>query len=76
MSRPAGHESAQIIITSFVPTQDSEMIELDFAGVKAIGPSWLHEVVNGIRSKFKNKIVVLDCGNASVVESLKFVNLD
>lgn len=75
MSRPAGREAAQIITSNFVPTKDSETIELDFAGVKAVGPSWLHEVVIGIRAAFKNQIIVLDRGNASVIESLKFVDL-
>ena len=75
MSRPAGREAAQIMITSFAPQTADEVIELDFSGVKATGPSWLHEVVMGLRNQFKNKIVVLDCGNASVIESLKFVDL-
>ena len=75
MSRPAGREAAQIMVSSFAPPNESETIELDFAGVKAIGPSWLHEVVGGIRAAFKNKIIVHDCGNASVKESLKFVDL-
>jgi hypothetical protein len=75
MSRPAGREAAQIMCASYAPTVVDEVIELDFAGVKATGPSWLHEVVLGLRNAFKNKIVVLDCGNASVLESLKFVDV-
>ncbi|MBC7396959.1 MAG: DUF4325 domain-containing protein [Bdellovibrionales bacterium] len=75
MSRPAGHEGAQIMCASFAPGNESEIIELDFAGVKASGPSWIHEVVLGLRTQFKNKIVVLDCGNSSVIESLKFLDL-
>jgi len=75
MSRPAGSEAAKVMCISYAPTSESELIELDFDGVFATGPSWLHEVVLGLRSKFKNKIVVLDCGNSSVLESLKFIDL-
>jgi len=75
MSRPAGREAAQIIVTNFAPSNDAELIELNFSKVKAVGPSWLHEVVLALRHNFKNKIVVNDCGNASVIESLKFVDL-
>jgi hypothetical protein len=75
MSRPAGHEAAQIIVENFRPASHDEVIELDFLNVKAIGPSWLHEVVKGLRGRYPNQIQVLDQGNASVIESLKFVDL-
>ena len=76
MSRPSGHEAAQIMTGSYAPANESETIELDFEGVFATGPSWLHEVVIGLQSVFpKNKIVVLDRGNNSVLESLKFIDL-
>ncbi len=76
MSRPSGSEAAKMMCASYIPETESETIELDFDGVFAVGPSWLHEVVLGLRSKFKNKIVVLDCGNNSVIESLKFVDIN
>lgn len=75
MSRPAGREAVQIMCASFAPSNENEVIELDFNGVKATGPSWIHEVVLGLRSQFKNPIVVLDCGNSSVLESMKFIDL-
>jgi hypothetical protein len=75
MSRPAGKEAVSIICSQFAPISENEVIELDFAGVKSTGPSWIHEVVLGIRTKFKNKIVVSDCGNSAVIESMKFVDL-
>ena len=75
MSRPSGHEAALIICSQFLSENSDETIELDFTGVKATGPSWIHEVVLGIRRKSNNKITVIDAGNASVIESLKFVDL-
>ncbi len=75
MSRPAGREAAQIMVASFAHKTEEESIELNFSGVKAIGLSWLHEIGLGLQSNFKNRIGMLDCGNASVIESLKFVDL-
>jgi hypothetical protein len=75
MSRPAGKDAAQILCNQFAPRSESESIELDFAGVKSVGPSWLHEVMLALRAAFpRNKIIVLDRGNASVIESLKFAS--
>jgi STAS-like domain of unknown function (DUF4325) len=74
MSRPAGREAALIMCTQFVPKSPEEIIELDFKDVKSVGPSWLHEIMLGLKTTFPNKIVVIDCGNASVIESMKFVD--
>ena len=74
ISRPAGREAAQIICNQFSPTSEAEAIELDFNRVKSVGPSWLHEVMLSLKTAFpRNEILVLDAGNASVIESLKFV---
>jgi len=39
VSRPAGREAALIIRSSFVPADPSEPIQLDFDGVKVVGPN-------------------------------------
>jgi hypothetical protein len=76
MSRPAGLEAGRIICQNFVPKNVNEIFELDFEGVKAAGPSWIHEVCITIRQNYPNKIVVLDAGNASVIASLKVIDLE
>jgi hypothetical protein len=71
VSRPAGREAALIMMTSFVPSDPSELIQLDFAGVKVVAPSWLDEVLTALRSAHGDRIECLARGNASVIESLE-----
>ncbi len=70
VSRPAGREAALIIRSSFVPNDPSERIQLDFAGVKVVGPSWLDEVLTALRDEHGDRVDCLAHGNASVIESL------
>lgn len=71
VSRAAGREAALIIKSSFVPTDPAEPIQLDFAGVKVVGPSWLDEVLTALRSEHGDRVECLARGNASVIESLE-----
>jgi hypothetical protein len=76
VSRPAGKEAAAVIQAYFVPATSEEAIELDFEGVLSVGPSWLDEVVQGIKAKFRNPVVILDAKNASVIKSMEFIEQD
>jgi hypothetical protein len=76
MSRPAGKEATTIILSMIKIEAEVKILELDFTGVKSVGPSWLHEVCNGVRKSFPSlKIIINDAGNTSVQESMKFVDL-
>ena len=73
-SRPAGHE-AGLAIKAYSKPEAGDQIELDFAGVLAIGPSWLDEVLIVLREAYGNdRVVCLPSENTSVVESLKIIN--
>ncbi len=61
-SRPAGRE-AYLALSAYLTRglKVDEIVEIDFAGVKVLTPSWADEVVTQIAKKF---------------EHVKFVNID
>ena len=70
-SRSAGREAGLVMKAYFKPGPDDQ-INLDFSGVLAIGPGWLDEVLQFLRSEYgKERVICLPSDNASVVESLR-----
>ena len=73
-SRPAGREAGLTIKAYFKP-EPGDLIELDFSGVLAMGPSWLDEVLTILRGEYgKERVVCIPSENASVAESLKIID--
>jgi hypothetical protein len=70
ISRPAGREAALIMRSSFTPDATEE-VALDFEGVKVVAPSWLDEVLTGLREAFGDRVRCLPSANPTLVESLK-----
>ena len=72
-SRPAGRDAGLTIKAYFKPGPN-EPLELDFAGVLAVGPSWLDEVLTILNETYGHKrIVCLPSTNTSVIESLNAI---
>ena len=72
-SRPSGREAGLAIKAYFKP-EPGDRIELDFAGVLAVGPSWLDEVLTVLRNEYgKERVICLPSDNASVIGSLKII---
>ena len=69
--RPAGKEACAEMKAYFRPLDKLERIELDFTGVQVMTPSWLEEVLTGLREKFGDRVRCLPSDNASVIASLK-----
>ncbi len=71
VSRPAGRE-AFLALESYqlkdLPTD--EVIKIDFAGVKALTPSWADEVITKIVERYKN-VKLLNTENITVQATLK-----
>lgn len=75
VSRPAGKEAVGVILAYFKPQGDNEPIELDFTDVISVAPSWLDEVLQGLRERYgKERVICLPTDNASVIESLRVIN--
>lgn len=73
VSRPAGREAFAVIKAYLKPVKSTEKIELDFSGVKVVAPSWLDEVLTGLRGEYGDRVVCLPTENSSVIESLKVI---
>ena len=75
ISRPAGREawlSAQAYLLR--GKKADEKIEVDFGGVEVLSPSWADEFISPLMSAYRGKVFLFPSGNASVNESLEFVN--
>ncbi len=73
-SRPAGREAA-LTMKAYRKPDATEKIELDFAGVISVSPSWLDEVLTALRQEYgRERIVCLPTQNLSVIESLKMID--
>jgi hypothetical protein len=73
ISRPAGKEAASVILSSFKPQSDNELIELDFTDVEVIAPSWLEEVLNSLEDVYGDRVLCRESKNSSLNESLKVI---
>jgi hypothetical protein len=70
-SRPAGKEACLVIKSYMKPENESELIELDFSGVHVMTPSWLDEVLTGLKEEYGDRVSCLATDNQTVIESLK-----
>lgn len=71
ISRPAGREAFLAMSAYLIrDVKRNEEIEIDFAGVKVLTPSWADEVISEIARKFK-KIKLVNTDNATVKATLK-----
>jgi STAS-like domain of unknown function (DUF4325) len=71
VSRPAGREAVAAMRAHLDPPAPDEPIELDFDGVLVVAPSWLDEVLTGLRETYGNRVRCLPSPNASLRESLR-----
>ncbi|MEK7061270.1 MAG: DUF4325 domain-containing protein [Patescibacteria group bacterium] len=74
-SHPAGKEAYLAFAPTLRECKDSEAIEVDFEGVEVLTPSWADEFLTPLFNLYKNKLVLKNTSNPSVVESLKILNL-
>lgn len=73
-SRPAAKEawssSQAYILDKLTP---SEKIEVDFAGVDVLTPSWADEFISSLIKKYPSQVSLLPSDNKSVRLSLEFI---
>lgn len=75
VSRPAGKEAYLAFSPTLREVDSNEQIEVDFTGVEVLTPSWADEFLSPLFGTFKNRVKLINTTNASVVESLKILNL-
>lgn len=71
VSHPDGREAFLVIKSYLKPKTSSEPIELDFTGVQVMTPSWLGEVLDGLKEEYGDRVRCLPSDNPTVIESLK-----
>ncbi|MEI8103381.1 MAG: DUF4325 domain-containing protein [Candidatus Moraniibacteriota bacterium] len=70
VSRPSGKEAFLAAKSSLLRDVDvSELIDLDFDGVRVLTPSWADEFITPIKNEFRN-VQLLNVTNASVKATL------
>ena len=71
ISRPAGKEAFLALQSSMQVIDPNEKIEIDFAGVAVLTPSWADEFVTPLKDKYKGRIFLLNTVNPSVQATLE-----
>ena len=66
ISRPSGREACQVVLAYQAPKNNNETIEIDFAGVKVLTPSWFDEFITNMAEHFSGRVELLPTDNASV----------
>ena len=71
VSRPAGREALAAMVAYLPLRTGDEAIELDFEGVLVVAPSWLEEVLHGLRERSGREVRCLPSSNSSLRQSLE-----
>ena len=74
ISRAAGREALLAAKAYVLPKDKNEQIEIDFAGVRVLTPSWGDEFVARLKEEYSD-VVFLNTENPSVKSVLKFLKL-
>lgn len=73
-SRDSGREAYKVIEASLKDLRNGEDIIVDFSGVNTFSPSWGDEVLVNLIKNTKNKVVLLNTENISVIETFKLLS--
>lgn len=73
-SRDSGREAFRAIEAALKALKENEEIILDFEGVNTFSPSWGDEFIVTIVNNLKNKVILLNTQNRSVIETLKLLS--
>lgn len=72
-SRPAGKEAYFSARAYLLPKDKKEKVEMDFAGVQVLSPSWADEFITPLRKEFGDNLILLPSDNSSVKASLEIL---
>ena len=77
ISRPSGKEAYLAFQSSLQNLAENESIVIDFKGVLTLTPSWADEFLTPLLNKYKygKKLELINTTNASVVETLKILEI-
>lgn len=70
VSRPAGKEAYLSAKAYTLPKNNAEPIEIDFAGVHVLSPSWADEFITPLKKEF-SQVAMQNTDNPSVKATLE-----
>lgn len=70
-SRPAGREAFAAIRPTLNPNENE--VQVDFAGVLSLSPSWADEFFRGLEELYGNRVTYLPSDNPSVNATLNIL---
>ncbi len=75
ISRPAGKEAWLAFQPNFKDVLDSEEIVVDFTDVLVLTPSWADEFLTPLRSRFNDRMKLINTDNASIKATLEILDI-
>lgn len=73
-SRPSGRE-AYLVAKAYLLSGKFKTLEIDFAGVKVLSPSWADEFLTPLGKEYGKSLIFLPSDNPSVKASLRMIGL-
>ena len=73
VSRPSGKEAWLAFQPVLSEVSENEEISVDFADVVVLTPSWADEFLTPLRSRFNDRVKLLNTNNPSVMASLAII---
>ena len=73
-SRDGGKESYNALQPSLISLKDDEELIVDFSGVDTFSPSWGDEFLTNLFNKYKDRLVLINTSNPSVVATLEMLS--
>ncbi|TSC87933.1 MAG: hypothetical protein G01um101416_248 [Microgenomates group bacterium Gr01-1014_16] len=70
VSRPSGKEAWLAFQPILKDVSDTEEVVVDFSDVLVLAPSWADEFLTPLRSRFNDKVKLINTDNASVKATL------
>ena len=74
VSRPAGKEAWLAFQPVLTAVSEHEEIIVDFADVAVLTPSWADEFLTPLRSRFSERVKLINTDNASVKATLAILD--
>ena len=73
-SRKDGKEAYLALQPLLKDLPDNEIVNIDFAGVASLSPSWGDEFITPLQEKYGDKLVLENTSNSSVSETLDLIS--
>ena len=69
-SRQTGREAYAALQPDLIDLDKKETIEIDFAGISTLTPSWADEFITPLKAKYGDRVILLESNNSSVTATL------